>query len=135
VTWLLLLDHNFNRRFLQVALRQCEPDVNDVRLIDFGRHRLTDAEVLEWAAREGRIVLSHDVRSMGNAADERVAAGLPMAGLILIPQDAPYKPVGEDLCLIFHASTPEEWQSKVERLPLQQVSSPQQGQRSKRKRR
>jgi predicted nuclease of predicted toxin-antitoxin system len=118
--WRLLLDQNFNRRFLREAVRYCEPDVDDVRLIDLGLQQLADGEVLAWAAREDRIVLSHDVNTMGAAADARLVAGLPMAGLVLIHQDAAYRPVIADLCLVFQASNPTEWQNRILRLPLPQ---------------
>jgi predicted nuclease of predicted toxin-antitoxin system len=46
----------------------------------------SDAEVLAWAAADGRVLLSHDYRTMIDFALERVARGLEMPGLIMIPE-------------------------------------------------
>ena len=46
----------------------------------------TDAEILAFAAAEGRVAVSHDVRTMTLCATARLHAEQPMAGLILIAQ-------------------------------------------------
>ena len=46
------------------------------------RARALAPAILERAAAEGRVVVSHDHATMRAYAEERLLAGLPMAGLI-----------------------------------------------------
>lgn len=50
-----------------------------------GLSGVDDPAILEWAAQEDRIVVTHDVATMAHFAYERVRAELPMPGLIEIP--------------------------------------------------
>ena len=77
-----------------------------------------DPEVLDHAARENWIVVSHDVNTMREAACTRLAAGLPMNGLLLAHQRTPVSAIIESLLLIWAASEAEEWAGQVEFLPL-----------------
>ena len=45
--------------------------------------------MLEWAAREGRVLVTHDVNTMIRFAWERVGKGLAMPGVIVIPDSVP----------------------------------------------
>jgi hypothetical protein len=53
---------------------------------DAGLVRAEDAAVLEWAARTGHVIITHDVSSMTAAALQRLDRGLPMPGLVIVPQ-------------------------------------------------
>lgn len=70
------------------------------RVHDAGLRTDTDAAVLEWAARNHRVVVSHDHHTMRARADERLTARRAMAGLILVPQDYSLGSAIEDLVLI-----------------------------------
>ena len=54
------------------------------RCRDLGVATQRDPEVLDFAARENWIVVSHDVNTMREATAARLAAGLPMNGLLLV---------------------------------------------------
>ena len=69
----------------------------------------SDPAVLDWAAAQGRIVVTHDHRTMRAYAEERLKTGLPMAGLILVRQRAPVGQAIDDLVLVAEATTVEEW--------------------------
>jgi len=75
-------------------------------------------QVLEYAAGQGMIVVSHDVNTMAHQAYQRLAAGQPMPGLVLARQTASVKSVIDDLLLIWAASEAEEWEGQVRFLPL-----------------
>ena len=69
--WRLALDQNFNQDLFNAVRREYskhqEPgklDLDVVRLFDVGLSEALDEEVLEWAAQEERIVLTHDVKTM-----------------------------------------------------------------------
>lgn len=42
--------------------------------------------ILEWAARAGYVVVTHDRSTMTRFAYERLRNGLPMPGLVIVPQ-------------------------------------------------
>jgi predicted nuclease of predicted toxin-antitoxin system len=72
-------DENFNNDILRVLLRR-KPDLDIVRVQDAGLTGADDPQVLEWAATQGRVLLTHDVSSITRHAYDRVAAGLSMPG-------------------------------------------------------
>lgn len=59
----LAADENFNNDIVRGLLRR-RPDLDIVRIQDVGLTGATDEEVLEWAARAGRILLTHDVTTL-----------------------------------------------------------------------
>ena len=95
-----------------------EPAAEFARLRDLGLATRSDPEVLDFAARENWIVVSHDVNTMREAGSTRLAAGLPMNGLLLAHQRTPVSAIIESLLLIWAASEAEEWAGQVEFLPL-----------------
>ena len=116
--WRLVLDQNFKQAlFNAVERKHGKPNLDMVRLFDVGLSEALDEVVLEWAAQEERIVLTHDEKTMIPLANARIRVGLPMPGLIVVRQMTTYGPVVEDLCIIFGASTPEEWEGHIVRLP------------------
>ena len=74
----LATDANFNGRVLS-GLRSREPALDVVSIHEVGMSDFKDPEVLEWAAAEGRILVSHDRRTLRKFAEDRVTAGLPPA--------------------------------------------------------
>lgn len=77
-----------------------------------------DPELLEWAAAEARILLSHDVTTMRDHAEQRLQAGLPMSGLFLAPQSAPIGRVIDDLEVVVECSREGEWEGQIVFFPL-----------------
>jgi hypothetical protein len=92
--------------------------VDFVRLRDLGLAAVPDSEVLEYAASQRLIVVSHDVGSMPPIAIDRLAAGRLLSGLLLVPQRQPVAPVIDDLVLIWAASQADEWEGVIRFLPL-----------------
>ena len=95
-----------------------EPAMEFPRLRDLGLETRSDAEVLDYAAREQFIVVSSDVNTMTAEALGRVAAGQVMRGVFLVHQRDPLGPVIGDLILIWAASEAEEWIGQVRFLPF-----------------
>ena len=56
-------DENFNNNIVRGLLRR-NPDLDIVRVQDVGLSNADDATILEWAAQEGRILLTHDVSTV-----------------------------------------------------------------------
>ena len=96
-------DENVRTPILE-GFRTRRPDVDIVRVQDVGMRRAEDPAILGWAASEGRVLLTHDVQTMTGHAYHRVAAGLPMPGLVVIPFKRPIGQAIEDLVLAVEAS-------------------------------
>ena len=78
---------------------------------------LNDVEVLGVAARDGRILVSHDSRTMPHHFATFLQSQTS-TGLLIVPQHLPLAAVVEDLLLIWSASSPEEWVNRICYLPL-----------------
>ena len=113
----LATDEDFNNRILRGLLRR-GTGLDIVRVQDAGLAGRSDAEVLEWTAREGRVLLTHDVTTMRRYVDERAAAGLPTPGVFEVSQHTPIAIVIEDILLLAECSLEGEWEGQVRFLPL-----------------
>jgi predicted nuclease of predicted toxin-antitoxin system len=112
-----LADENFNGKIL-AGLFAALPDLDIIRAQDSGAHRSPDPELLEWAAQQGRILLTHDVQTITGYAYDRVRAGLPMPGVIEVRVSQGIGAAIEDLVLLISASTPDEFEDQVRYVPL-----------------
>jgi len=89
-----------------------------VRIQDVGLSGAGDEAVLEWAAREGRILLTHDVSTLTRYAYDRVKASLPMPGVLEVSRAVPVSTAIEDILLLAELSLPGEWEGQIRYLPL-----------------
>ena len=113
----LATDEDFNNRILRGLLRR-KPDLDILRVQDVGLIGKTDGEVLEWAAREGRVLFTHDVTTMRQYVDERIAAGAPVPGVFEVSQQTPIAQAIEDILLLAECSLEGEWEGQIRFLPL-----------------
>ncbi len=112
-----LADEDFNR-YVLAGVRRRLPDLDIVRVQDVGLRTARDPAILEFAALNNRIVLSHDVHTMATHASARLLAGKPMPGLFLIDQNFPIGQAINEIVIIAECSHDNEWNGKIERLPL-----------------
>ena len=99
------------------ALVRREPAVDFQTATAAGLAGLHDPHVLERAATEGRVLVSHDQSTMPH----HFAAFIQhqqSAGVLIVPQHLPYTSVVEELLLIWAASEAEEWMNRIAYLPL-----------------
>jgi len=108
-----LTDADLNAHITR-GLRRRIPDLDVVEVRDIFPERTPDSVVLEYAARQGRIVISHDVNTMTAAAVRRVEAGEPMPGLFIVSQSVPIGQAVNELELRAVYTEEEEWQDRVE---------------------
>lgn len=114
----LATDADVNGDFYR-ALRYRLPDLDIVRAQDVGLRTAPDPQVLEWAAGEGRILVSQDRQTMVGFAYQRVETGLPMPGVFVI-RNRPEQ-IGlmvEDALIPILCSEQHEWKDQVQFLPL-----------------
>jgi hypothetical protein len=111
------VDENFNMQIVNGVLRRL-PEAEILRVQDAGLQGADDAAVLEWAANEGRVLLTHDVNTLTAFAYKRIAAGLPMPGVFEVPLLVPTQIVIEDILLLAECSLEGEWEGRITYLPL-----------------
>ncbi len=93
------------------------PQLDIIRVQDT-RQGIPDNKVLEWAATENRILLTHDVNTMPAYAYARIEKGLPMPGVIEVDQFIGIGVVLEYLRMIIEATQPDEWANRGSYIPF-----------------
>lgn len=83
----LAADENFNGDIVRGLLRR-NPQVDILRVQDVGLSGANDPAVLEWAATENRVVVTHDVSTLAGHAFARVTCGPSDAGGVRCSLDA-----------------------------------------------
>jgi predicted nuclease of predicted toxin-antitoxin system len=113
----LLSDENFNGDVVRgLFLRQ--PTLDLLRVQDVGLRKVDDPAILDWAASNGRILLTHDRATMPDFAYERLSQGQQMSGLFVINDRMPVRQVIDELLLLNDCSEQDEWKGIVLYLPL-----------------
>jgi len=111
-----LADADFNQKIV-AGLRRREPAVDFETATEGGTIALSDPEVLDVAARAGRILVTHDRQTMlGHFT--RFVETRTSPGLVIVTQQLDIGIAIEDLLLIWAASRSEEWQNKAGYVPL-----------------
>ena len=111
-----LADANFNQKIVAGLLLR-EPQIDfelPQRVIP---EKIGDPQALELGAARGRIIVTHDVRTMPDHFSEFIA-GQRSPGMILVPKKMAIRAAIEDLLLIWQASEAVEWMNRMRRLPL-----------------
>ena len=81
----LLFDEDMNHHVIRGLVRRL-PDLDHTTILDLEQTGNDDLAVLETAAAERRLLVSHDVNTMSATFKEFVAAGEKSYGLLLVPQ-------------------------------------------------
>ncbi len=114
---LLIADENFNNDIVRGLLRR-KSDLDIVRVQDVGLSGADDATILEWAAQENRVMLTHDVTTITKYAYERVQAGKRMPGVFEVSRSVPVGVAIEDILWLVECCLEGEWEGQVRYLPL-----------------
>ena len=113
----LVADENFNHRILRGA-RLRLPSLDVVIFQRTAFQGAADPILLEWAANQGRVVITHDINTMPGFAYERVAAGQSLPGVIIIPKLLPIGTAIEELVTVLECDEPGDLNDQVIYLPL-----------------
>jgi predicted nuclease of predicted toxin-antitoxin system len=79
----LLIDEDVHGDIVN-GLRRRQPALDVVRVQDVGLRQEPDPIILEWAAQQGRVVVSVDKKTLATLAWDRVARGVPMPGVAIL---------------------------------------------------
>ena len=109
-------DADLNQIIVKATLR-LEPSIDFQTAPSAGLAGLDDLDVLKLAAEQGRILVSHDRRTMP-AHFGRFIKTANSPGLLIVSRKLPVARVAEDLFLIWPASQPGDWVNRIRSLPL-----------------
>jgi len=109
-------DADLNQIILLAVIRR-EPTIDFQTAIAAGLSGMADPEVLARAANDGRVLVTHDLKTMLRHFSEFIAHETS-PGLIVVPQSISVAAVVEDLILIWSATEAEEWVNRIGVLPL-----------------
>jgi len=111
-----LADNDLNQIIVKAAVR-LEPSIDFKTAHAAGLHGLNDLEVLAQAAADGRVLVSHDQKTMPGHFAGFIQTAVS-SGVLIAPQKMPINNVIDDLLLIWMANEAEEWVNRIRILPL-----------------
>jgi predicted nuclease of predicted toxin-antitoxin system len=113
----LLIDEDVHGDIVD-GLRRRQPTLDLVRVQDVGLRHTPDPVILEWAARQGRVVVSVDRKTLAADAWDRVARGFPMPGVAILRILLTIGQAINELELIALVGNPDDFRDQVIYLPL-----------------
>ena len=113
----LLTDENFNHDIVR-GLRMRLPALDCVVVQQAGLAGSADDKLLEIAAMEDRVLVTHDVKTMTAHAYDRLAMGLEMPGMIVVPNDLDVGRAVSDLELAVECLEKQEVKEQIRYLPI-----------------
>lgn len=108
----LAADENVHGKVVR-GLQRRQPELDLVRVQDSDVAGAGDGAVLEWAAQQGRVVVTGDVSTLISTAYARVRAGQPMRGVIVVTGEVPIGRAIDDLEILATCSREGEWEGQV----------------------
>jgi hypothetical protein len=116
VTVRFLADEDLDAKIID-GMRSREPAIDIVDSKQAGFRGVKDPALLEIAAQQGRILISHDRRTMTRYLRDRLLEGKSSPGLFIVPQRSPIAEIVESLVLIWNASQSTDWLDTITYLP------------------
>ena len=112
-----LSDEDFDGRIVRGLFRG-NSDLDLIRAQDVGLLGAGDEKILEWAADNARILLTHDKRTMPQHVRARLDSGLPMPGVFIVKTLSSIGQCVNDVQLVAECSEDYEWQDQIIYLPF-----------------
>ena len=109
-------DADFNQIIVKAVLRR-EPGIDFQTAHEASLSGLEDREVLRLAARENRILVTHDRKTMPRYFAEFIRSETS-PGVLIVPQKCPTALIAEELILIWATTDAEEWFDRIFSLPI-----------------
>ena len=109
-------DADLNQAIVTGVIRR-EPTIDFQTAFAAGLKGVKDPEVLAISAQQGRILVSHDRKTMPSAFAEFIISN-QSSGVMIVSRKLPIEVVIEELVLIWAASSVEEWVNRIAKLPL-----------------
>ncbi len=109
-------DYNFNGEIIDGLIRR-EPSIDFLSGFEADLYAAPDPDVLSKAANEGRVLVTHDQRTMPSHFAEFIPHR-QSPGVFIVSQRMAIGTAIEELLLIWSASESDEWTNRIVYLPL-----------------
>lgn len=109
-------DADLNQIIVTAMFRRF-PEIDFRTATAAGLAGVKDPDVLALAARDGRVLVTHDHTTMPRHFTAFIRA-TASPGLIIIPQSLGVRETADALILIWAATEPNEWNNRVAYLPI-----------------
>ncbi|MBI1747298.1 MAG: DUF5615 family PIN-like protein [Acidobacteria bacterium] len=109
-------DADLNQVIIKATIRH-EPRIDFRTALTANLPGLRDKDVLALAARDGRVLVTHDRKTMPKHFADFITAETS-TGVLIIPQRLSVAHAVEEITLIWTASEAEEWINRIYSLPL-----------------
>jgi hypothetical protein len=109
-------DADLNEDIVTGILRR-EPGIDFQTAAAAGLRLLSDLQVLTLAAREGRVLVSHDRRTMPRAFGDFLRTS-ESPGLLIVSQRTDLLTAIDELLLVWMSSEAEEWINRLGTIPF-----------------
>lgn len=109
-------DADLNQAIVTGVLRR-ESTIDFQTAFAAGLEGVQDSEVLAIAAQQGRILVSHDRRTMPLEFAAFIISS-QSSGVLIVSRKLSIEVIIEELLLIWAASTAQEWVNRIAKLPL-----------------
>ena len=111
-----LADASLHDAIVTGCLRR-EPAIDFISANEARLEGVPDPEVLAFATRQDRILVTSDLRTMPRHFGDFLGSNGQCAGVFLVKQRAPLADVIEALVLIWAASEADEWKNRIVEIP------------------
>lgn len=109
-------DADLNQAIVTGVIRR-QPAINFQTATEAGLEGLKDAEVLALSAKQKRILVTHDRRTMPTEFAEFMVNN-QSSGVLIVSRKIALETVIEELILIWSVTTAEEWINRIAKVPL-----------------
>ncbi len=104
-------DADFNQNIVKAVLRS-EPSIDFQTAHSARLERVNDFKVLEIAAKENRVLVSHDRKTMPKHFGEFIRSS-NSPGVVIFPQNILISDAVEELILLWSATEHDEWINRI----------------------
>jgi predicted nuclease of predicted toxin-antitoxin system len=111
-----LADQNLNDDIVSGVLRRL-PEIDFETAYEAGLEEASDPELLSFAAKEGKILVTHDRKTMPTYFG-RLIETQNSAGVLIISQNCEIARAIEELILVWEVSDAEEYLNLIRTIPL-----------------
>ena len=105
-------DADFNQNIVRAVWRQA-PTIDFQTAHEAGLRGLSDPEVLAYAVREGRLLVSHDLTTMPAHFSQFVMSGETSAGLLILRQQLSILQSLNEILKIWRQDDASQWLNQI----------------------
>jgi len=105
------------RQAIVIGTIRRQPSLDFQSANEAGFEGIKDAEVLAIAARDARVLVTHDRKTMPNEFGQFITSRTS-SGVLILSQNLPINEAIDAIILVWEASTAEEWINQIMTFPF-----------------